>query len=142
MIIPNIWENKKCSKPPTRYGSSFAFWDHRIGLHCHPTFLEELDLPAKFDETPIPNMATFRANLCKPTHWTLVLGICEHHFHLYLLEIVCVFFVGGREQERDIFTSPCYVKMALPKRVNITTQHGPTGWEMGTKEEALNMHEM
>ena len=20
MIIPNIWENKKCSKPPTRYG--------------------------------------------------------------------------------------------------------------------------
>ena len=23
MIIPNIWENKKCSKPPTRYVSHY-----------------------------------------------------------------------------------------------------------------------
>ena len=27
MIIPNIWENKNCSKPPTRYG----FWNDLEG---------------------------------------------------------------------------------------------------------------
>ena len=28
MIIPNIWENKKCSKPPT---SLWGFWDPQLG---------------------------------------------------------------------------------------------------------------
>ena len=29
MIIPNIWKNKKCSKPPTSYGKSVKLLAHR-----------------------------------------------------------------------------------------------------------------
>ena len=32
MIIPNIWDNKKCSKPPTSYGKTL--WCHH-GLENH-----------------------------------------------------------------------------------------------------------
>ena len=31
MMIPNIWEHKKCSKPPTRYGS--IHWFQSISTH-------------------------------------------------------------------------------------------------------------
>ena len=40
MIIPNIWKNKKCSKPPTRYGNcsggkchSMCYWLAKNGIH-------------------------------------------------------------------------------------------------------------
>ena len=32
--IPNIWENKKCSKPPTRYHVSYVFINKQIRVHC------------------------------------------------------------------------------------------------------------
>jgi hypothetical protein len=30
MIIPNIWKNEKCSKPPTRIDYMIMMWNKRI----------------------------------------------------------------------------------------------------------------
>ena len=51
MIIPNIWENKKCSKPPTRLWMRFISFfriemgkDMGTGIHFHDTLSEVLRL--------------------------------------------------------------------------------------------------
>ena len=37
MIIPNIWENKKCSKPPNSSGLAHPCW--KIGDQCSGRFI-------------------------------------------------------------------------------------------------------
>ena len=52
MIIPNIWENKKCSKPPTRFNSS-----HKLSYPPVSTIAMDngpfiVDLPLKHCDVP------------------------------------------------------------------------------------------
>ena len=58
MIIPNIWENKKCSKPPTRHGHSSIY--HSIIVFHQWTFSASYMSDHFFQFNP-------------PSHWNLQL---------------------------------------------------------------------
>ena len=48
MIIPNIWENKKCSKPPTSYEFQVMTFSSLLPCLLHHVFLLTGHLPNKY----------------------------------------------------------------------------------------------
>jgi len=51
IILPNIWKNKKCYKPPTRHGKSHEIPFLKYPKMENPIQMDDLGVP-RFMETP------------------------------------------------------------------------------------------
>ena len=76
MIIPNIWENKKCSKPPTRQSSNSLYYsieswsvdrDSPFLDHSNPQYIKGSIIPHNHQPTGVLNTAQKNRNA-----WQLV----------------------------------------------------------------------